>query len=39
VKEKDRSNYCDYFQFKDDVQKKTGKEEAEKLWGKLFTKK
>jgi hypothetical protein len=39
VKEKDRSNYCDYFRFKDDTQKKSGKEEAEKLWGELFTKK
>ena len=39
VKEKDRSNYCDYFRFKDDTQKKSSKEDAEKLWGDLFTKK
>jgi hypothetical protein len=38
VKEKDRSNYCDYFRFKDDAQKKTGKEEAEKLWEEMFKK-
>jgi hypothetical protein len=38
VKEKDRSNYCDYFRFTDETQKKTGKEVAEKLWGELFKK-
>jgi hypothetical protein len=38
VKEKDRSNYCDYFRFKDDAKKKTDKEEAERLWGELFKK-
>jgi len=38
VKEKDRSNYCDYFRFKDDQQKKSSKEDAEKLWGGLFRK-
>ena len=39
VKEKNHSNYCDFFRFKDDTQKKTGKEEAKKLWDELFTKK
>ncbi|HNY69181.1 MAG TPA: hypothetical protein PK575_05630 [Syntrophorhabdus sp.] len=38
VKEKDRSNYCDFFRFRDDVQKKSGKEEAKKLWDELFKK-
>jgi hypothetical protein len=36
VKEKDRSNYCDYFKFKDDQQKQSDKETAEMLWGELF---
>lgn len=36
VKEKDRSNYCDFFQFREDGQKKSEKEEAEKLWKGLF---
>jgi hypothetical protein len=36
VKEKDRSNYCDFFQFRDEGQKKPGKELAEKLWKDLF---
>lgn len=38
VKEKDRANYCDYFQFKDEAEKKSGKEEAEGLWKELFKK-
>lgn len=38
VKEKDRSNYCDYFKFKDDQQKKSDKETAESLWGELVGK-
>lgn len=38
VKEKDRANYCDYFRFRDNVQKMSGKEEAEKIWGELFKK-
>lgn len=38
VKEKDRANYCDYFRFREEGQKKTGKEEAEKLWNNLFNK-
>ncbi len=36
VKEKDRANYCDYFQFREQGQKKSGKEEADKLWKDLF---
>jgi hypothetical protein len=36
VKEKDRSNYCDFFQFREEGQKISGKEEAEKLWKGLF---
>jgi hypothetical protein len=38
VKEKDRSNYCDYFKFKDDQQKQSDKETAEMLWKKLVKK-
>ena len=38
VKEKDRSNYCDYFRFKDEGQKKSPREDAEKLWTGLFKK-
>ncbi len=38
VKEKDRSNYCDYFQFKEEGKKKSGKEEADRLWKELFRK-
>lgn len=36
VKEKDRSNYCDYFRFREEGQKQEGKAEAEKLWRDLF---
>jgi hypothetical protein len=38
VNEKDRSNYCDYFKFKDDQQKQSGNKTAEILWGELFKK-
>ncbi len=38
VKEKDRSNYCDFFQFKQEGQKKSGREDAERLWQDLFKK-
>ena len=38
VKEKDRSNYCDYFRFKEEGQKKSPREDAEKLWKDLFKK-
>ena len=36
VKEKDRRNYCEYFNLSDVSDKKSGKEEAEKLWQQLF---
>lgn len=38
VTEKHRANYCDYFQFKDEGQKKSGKGEAGRLWEELFKK-
>jgi hypothetical protein len=38
VKEKDRSNYCDFFQFREEGQTKSGKEQAENLWKDLFKK-
>jgi hypothetical protein len=39
VKEKDRANYCDYFQFKIAGKKTSGKDEAEKIWKDLFREK
>ena len=36
VKEKDRSNYCDYFRLADAGEKRSAKEDAEKLWKDLF---
>jgi len=36
VKERDRSNFCEYFRFNDAETKKPGKEEAEKMWAMLF---
>ena len=38
VKEKDRSNYCDFFRFKDETRAASGKEDAERLWKDLFKK-
>jgi hypothetical protein len=38
VKEKDRSNYCDFFQFRQEGQKTPVREDAEKLWKDLFKK-
>jgi hypothetical protein len=38
VKEKDRSNYCDYFRFRQQGEKKAAKASAEKLWNELFKK-
>ncbi len=38
VKEKDRSNYCDFFQFREEGQKKSAKEDAARLWKDLFKK-
>ncbi|HBA54179.1 MAG TPA: hypothetical protein DCZ04_06920 [Syntrophorhabdus aromaticivorans] len=38
VKEKDRANYCDYFRFREEGRKKSGKEEADRLWKELFKK-
>ena len=36
VKEKDRSNYCDYFRFKDDAGQKDPRTDAQKAWKDLF---
>ena len=36
VKEKDRSNYCDYFQFKGEKETVSDRTQAEKLWKDLF---
>jgi hypothetical protein len=38
VTEKHRSNYCDYFRFKEEGEKKSGKESAENAWKELFKK-
>ncbi len=39
VKEKDRANFCEYFQSQErDTTKAPGKEAAEKLWDQLFRK-
>jgi hypothetical protein len=38
VKEKDRSNYCDFFQFREEGRKESAKDEAERLWEDLFKK-
>lgn len=38
VKEKDRSNYCDFFRFKEQGEKKSEREGAESLWKELFKK-
>jgi hypothetical protein len=38
VRERDRANYCDYFVFGDAERKRSGREEAENLWEKLFKK-
>jgi len=38
VKEKDRSNYCDFFQFKEEKKKASPRDEAERLWKDLFKK-
>jgi hypothetical protein len=38
VKEKDRSNYCDFFQFKQEGTKASSRETADKLWKDLFRK-
>jgi hypothetical protein len=38
VTEKDRSNYCDFFQFMQEGQRTSGKEDAKKLWQELFKK-
>ncbi|MGD0656672.1 MAG: hypothetical protein ABSD38_01240 [Syntrophorhabdales bacterium] len=38
VKEKDRSNYCDFFQFREEGRKESAKDDAERLWKDLFKK-
>lgn len=38
VREKDRANYCDYFRFKEEAAKGSGREEAERLFSELFKK-
>ncbi|HOV90613.1 MAG TPA: hypothetical protein PKW07_07860 [Syntrophorhabdaceae bacterium] len=38
VREKDRANYCEYFRFTESFHKKSGREEAERLWKELFKK-
>jgi hypothetical protein len=38
VKEKDRSNFCDFFQFRKQGKAASGKEDAKKLWDELFKK-
>jgi hypothetical protein len=38
VSERDRSNVCEYFRFKDSSAKPSAKADAEKLWQDLFKK-
>lgn len=37
--EKDRANFCDYFEFKEEEMEKSGRKEAEKMWEEIFKKK
>ncbi len=36
VRERDRANYCTFFRFKENGEKRSGRQEAEKLWENLF---
>ena len=38
VKEKDRSNYCDFFEFREEGRRESGRADAEQLWKDLFKK-
>ncbi|MCX7857333.1 MAG: hypothetical protein N2513_05055 [Deltaproteobacteria bacterium] len=38
-REKDRANFCEYFEFREQKDEKKGKKEAEKLWEELFGRK
>jgi len=38
VREKDRSNFCDFFQFRKEGKTTSAKDEAKKLWDGLFKK-
>jgi len=38
VLEKDRSNYCDFFQFREEGRKESARNDAERLWKDLFKK-
>lgn len=37
-REKDRANFCEYFQFREHEERKSGRELAEKMWEKIFKK-
>ncbi len=37
-REKERANFCDYFQFREEEEKR-GREQAEKIWEEIFGKK
>lgn len=36
VKDRERSNFCEYFRFNNAETMKTGKKDAEKMWATLF---
>lgn len=36
VKDRERSNFCEYFRFNNAETMKTGKKDAEKMWAMLF---
>jgi hypothetical protein len=38
VVEKDRSNYCDFFRFKEERESSSQKDDAKKAWDELFKK-
>lgn len=37
-REKDRANFCEYFQFKEYEEEYSGRKKAEEMWKKIFRK-
>ncbi|MCS7280418.1 MAG: hypothetical protein NZ583_02145 [Desulfobacterota bacterium] len=37
--DKDRANFCEYFELKEEEEQKTGRLEAERIWQEIFKKK
>jgi predicted RNA-binding Zn-ribbon protein involved in translation (DUF1610 family) len=38
-REKDRANFCEYFEFREEEEKKEGRAQAERMWEEIFKKK